>query len=274
MVTKIPFNGLFRISQPFNNMNYELYGNKPHTGVDMVGESSVKIYGVMESGQVVYTGYEENGFGNYIKVKDNATGNFFYFAHLKAIYVNEGNKVTYTTVLGLMGSTGNSTGPHLHFEIRKSDNKTRLDPCVYMGIPNKRGRYNSTDYGIKTEEEKKQEELEKQEEIEEMKALEKCAELEKRINMLVSENAELKKQLEGKQDKPKVRTTPYDWEKEGVSYCVEQGIIKGDGEKIDLSEPVSMGKMAVMLYRVMMHIKKWFVKKQDCKCFKDSEENS
>ena len=114
---------------------------------------------------------------------------------------------------------------------------------------------------------------EETEEKEEMKALEKCEELEKRINTLVSENAELKKQLEGKQDKQAVRTTPYDWEKEGVSYCIEQGIIKGDGEKIDLSEPVSMGKMAVMLYRVMMHIKKWFVKKEDCKCFEDNEEN-
>ncbi len=100
---------------------------------------------------------------------------------------------------------------------------------------------------------------EKKEE-EELKALEKCEALEKELK-------ELKKQLNNKQDKIITREEPFDWEREAVEYCVSQGIIKGDGEKIDLSEPVNMGKMAVLLYRVIMHIKKWFVKKEDCKNF-------
>lgn len=265
MPTKIPFNRIFRISQPYNNINKKLYGDKPHTGVDMVGESSIKIYATMENGEVVYVGYEKNGFGNYVKIKDLATNNFHFFAHLKDVYVKKGNKVTYTTVLGLMGSTGNSTGPHLHYEMRKSDNKTRLNPCEYMGVPNKRGTYDSSDYVIKTDEEKEKEK-------DEMAALEKCEELEKRIDLLAKENEELKKQLQGKQDKAEVRTVPYEWEKEAVEYCLEQEIVKGDGKKLDLNELLNMGKALVIIYRVILHIKKWFVKKADCKYFQDKGE--
>ncbi|MBR4949966.1 MAG: N-acetylmuramoyl-L-alanine amidase [Clostridia bacterium] len=110
----------------------------------------------------------------------------------------------------------------------------------------------------------------KKKEEEELKALEKCGKLEKKLNDLTNklnklstENDHIRQKLINKQDKIITRENPFEWEKEAVDYCVSQGIIKGDGEKIDLSEPVNMGKMTVVIYRVIMHIKKWFVKKED-----------
>lgn len=272
MITRIPFNGDFRISQPFGNINHSLYGNKPHTGVDLVGITSIKVYGTMKNGVIKYVGYEKNGFGKYVKVTDLDTGNYHYYAHLKDVYVKKGDRVSFTTVIGLMGSTGNSTGPHTHYEIRKSDNKTRLNPCDYMGIPNKRGTYNASDYGIKTDEEIREEENKKQEELDEMKALEKCDELSKKITALENENKALKEALAGKLDKPKVRTEPRSWEKEAVDYCINQGLIKGDGDKVDLNRIVYLGDFAVFMYRILKHICKWFVKKQDCKNYNIDKE--
>lgn len=61
-----------------------------------------------------------------------------------------GQKINRTTHLGIMGSTGNSTGKHLHYEIRNASNKyaDNSDPSVYMGIPNKVGTYNTANYQI------------------------------------------------------------------------------------------------------------------------------
>ena len=70
----------------------------------------------------------------------------------KSLNINTttGKKVTRTTLIGIMGSTGNSTGKHLHFEIRNASNKyaDTINPAEYMGIPNKLGNYNSANYQI------------------------------------------------------------------------------------------------------------------------------
>ena len=103
----------------------------------------------MANGEVMYVGYEENGFGNYIKILDKDSDRIIYMAHMKTPSpLKKGNKVSYTTKIGIMGSTGNSTGNHTHFEVRMTDNKTRCNPCKYMGIPNIRGTYNSSDYAL------------------------------------------------------------------------------------------------------------------------------
>jgi len=63
------------------------------------------------------------GFGNYVRI-DHADGKRTYYAHLKtnSLRVQNGQRVTCGTVLGKVGSSGNSTGPHLHFEVRFSNN--------------------------------------------------------------------------------------------------------------------------------------------------------
>lgn len=101
------------------------YGNScytGHTGVDFVGKGSNPAIYTVASGRVVETGYDANGYGNYIVV-DHDNGYFTLYAHLssKSNFTN-GQFVIKGDKIGNQGSTGNSTGPHLHFEVRKGGN--------------------------------------------------------------------------------------------------------------------------------------------------------
>lgn len=144
MATNIPLTGNFRVT-----CEYKRKGNWAagwHTGIDLVGEE--KIYSSC-NGKVIKTGYDKS-YGNYIVVKNNTDGRYHWFCHLSKIIAGIGKKVSKTTVIGIMGSTGNSTGKHLHFEIRNASNKyaDTVNPADYMGIPNKVGSYNSANYKI------------------------------------------------------------------------------------------------------------------------------
>ena len=80
-------------------------------------------------GTVEKVAYQANGYGNYVKIR-HAWG-FSLYAHLERIYINVGDRVTAGTKIGLMGSTGNSTGTHLHFEMRDLAEKV-LDPSEFF----------------------------------------------------------------------------------------------------------------------------------------------
>lgn len=144
MATNIPLTGNFRVT-----CEYKRKGNWAagwHTGIDLVGEE--KIYSSC-NGKVIKTGYDES-YGNYIVVKNDTDGRYHWFCHLSKIIACIGKKVSKTTVIGIMGNTGNSTGKHLHFEIRNASNKyaDTVNPADYMGIPNKVGSYNNANYKI------------------------------------------------------------------------------------------------------------------------------
>ena len=144
MATNIPLTGNFKVT-----CEYKRKGNCAagwHTGIDLVSDNT-NIYSSCD-GTVYKTGWD-NSYGNYIVVK-NSDGKYHWFCHLSKINVSKGNKVTRTSVIGIMGSTGNSTGRHLHFEIRNTSNKygDTSNPADYMGIPNKVGNYNSSNYQI------------------------------------------------------------------------------------------------------------------------------
>ena len=114
-------------------------------GIDLVGDDT--IYGTC-NGTVTRIDYDKN-YGNFIVVK--ATDNkFHWFCHLSKVTCSVGQKISRTTKIGIMGSTGNSTGKHLHFEIRNSSNKyaDTTDPASYMKIPNLVGTYNSSNYQL------------------------------------------------------------------------------------------------------------------------------
>ena len=147
MATNIPLTGKFRVT-----CEYKRKGNWAagwHTGIDMVCDND-KIYSSCD-GEVTRTGWDDS-YGNFIVVKNNADGKYHWFCHLSKIKVSKGIKVSRTSVIGIMGSTGNSTGKHLHFEIRNASNKyaDNSNPADYMGILNKVGSYDSANYQITT----------------------------------------------------------------------------------------------------------------------------
>ena len=152
MATKICFTGDFKITCEYGRKG-TAWKSGIHQGIDLVGITSKNVYSIC-NGVVERAGYDNGGFGNYVRIKEDGTENRIYLAHLDKIYVKVGQRVTYTTVVGLMGSTGNSTGAHTHVEIRKFQNGiavSKLNPATYMGIPNKVGTYNSSNYQISTQ---------------------------------------------------------------------------------------------------------------------------
>ena len=90
---------------------------KDHTGTDIAAVTGTKIKSATE-GQVVLAS-EEGDYGKHIKVQIGEVS--IIYAHCNALYVKEGDMVTQGQEIAEVGSTGNSTGPHLHFEIRISE---------------------------------------------------------------------------------------------------------------------------------------------------------
>ena len=136
-MTKLPFSGEFKVTCEYGRRG-NAWKSGVHSAMDLVGITNKKVYSIC-NGVIERAGYDKGGFGNYVRIKEDETENRIYLAHLEKIYVKVGQRVSYTTVVGLMGSTGNSTGPHTHVEIRKFKNGvavSKLNPATYMGIPN------------------------------------------------------------------------------------------------------------------------------------------
>ena len=144
-MTNLPITGIFNVTCEYWRKGSWACGY--HTGIDLVSDNK-EIYGTC-NGTVYIIGYD-NSYGYYVVVKNSEKDNYHWYCHLSTIYVTKGQQVTRTTKIGYMGSTGNSTGTHLHFEIRKSCNcyGKNENPAEYMGIPNKVGSYNSANYQI------------------------------------------------------------------------------------------------------------------------------
>lgn len=101
-----------------------------HPGLDISNISGGPIRAAA-SGTVSIAGWPDNsGYGNRV-ILDNGNGYTTLYAHMSAIYVSPGQKIAKGEVLGMMGSTGRSTGTHLHLEIRK--NGATLNPLGILG---------------------------------------------------------------------------------------------------------------------------------------------
>ena len=101
-----------------------------HTGVDFVVPTGTSLKAV-GAGTVVSAGWA-GAYGNQVVIK-LADGYYAQYAHLSSLSVSAGQSVTAGQQVGLSGSTGNSTGPHLHFEIRTTpDYGSDVDPIAYL----------------------------------------------------------------------------------------------------------------------------------------------
>lgn len=104
---------------------------KAHKGVDLWNEAEGKapIYAA-KSGVVVEAGANRSGYGRMV-VLDHGDGLQTFYAHMRSIIVVTGQSVNAGEMLGYMGHTGDSTGYHLHFEVRQDD--VPINPLPYLG---------------------------------------------------------------------------------------------------------------------------------------------
>ncbi|MEV0171649.1 LysM peptidoglycan-binding domain-containing M23 family metallopeptidase [Streptomyces sp. NPDC050803] len=101
-----------------------------HTGTDFAAPTGTSLKAV-GAGTVVSAGWA-GAYGNQVVIK-LADGYYAQYAHLSSLSVSSGQSVTAGQQVGLSGSTGNSTGPHLHFEIRTTpDYGSDVDPVAYL----------------------------------------------------------------------------------------------------------------------------------------------
>jgi len=102
---------------PTQGRNVSQYFRWGHTGIDIPNKALPPVYAAKE-GTVAFSGWL-GGYGRLVIV-DHGSGTRTYYAHLSKSYVTGGETVGKGTVIGKVGSTGRSTGPHLHFEIRRN----------------------------------------------------------------------------------------------------------------------------------------------------------
>jgi murein DD-endopeptidase MepM/ murein hydrolase activator NlpD len=91
-------------------------GAAMHPGIDLAGPVGTPIYATAE-GTVLRAGWNSGGYGNLIEI-DHGRGIATRFGHLSAILVRAGDHISRGQLIGRMGSTGRSTGSHLHYEVR------------------------------------------------------------------------------------------------------------------------------------------------------------
>jgi len=141
---------------PFINVTFyvtSVWWEEPrnHRGLDIATPSSlgnVPVYS-MCNGTVVHKDWDENGYGNYIIMKDSTTGMGFLYGHLhEPSNKNVGDTVQIGEQVGLEGTTGHSTGIHLHVEMQDisehswifhASKETYTNPATFMGFPNEEG---------------------------------------------------------------------------------------------------------------------------------------
>ncbi|MCH5299348.1 MAG: peptidoglycan DD-metalloendopeptidase family protein [Ruminococcus sp.] len=126
--------GSFMWPLPYTRNITSGYGarwGRMHTGIDIAAGG---VYGkavvASDGGTVEWAGYDSSGYGNYVIINHN-NGYKTLYGHCSAVYVSRGQSVSKGSTIAAVGSTGDSTGPHLHFEVRTSGG-SRLNPLGFV----------------------------------------------------------------------------------------------------------------------------------------------
>ena len=127
-----------QISQPFGPSNFWFeppYGAYPHfhTGIDLVEPFGSPIFAA-DDGIVALVGSSSSGYGTYVVIAHGGGLDTLY-GHLSTALVKAGDRVTQGMPVGMEGSSGNSTGPHLHFELRINQKPVNPAPYLPPGAP-------------------------------------------------------------------------------------------------------------------------------------------
>jgi murein DD-endopeptidase MepM/ murein hydrolase activator NlpD len=105
----------YQLTSPFGKRKDPITGQPAfHKGIDIGGWAGIKVHATA-AGTVTYAG-RKGGYGYMVKV-DHGCGIQTLYAHLKRIKVNKGQEIDHRTVIGTLGSSGRSTGPHVHYEV-------------------------------------------------------------------------------------------------------------------------------------------------------------
>lgn len=130
----------YRITSPFGYRTHPIRGGREfHTGIDLVKKHQAPI-NAFTAGKVLYAGVGRSGtglggYGNVVLIED-ANGRGQLYAHLHDVAVKTGDNVRKDQVIGRQGASGNVTGSHLHFEVRKGTSPSfgwtadRVNNCV------------------------------------------------------------------------------------------------------------------------------------------------
>ncbi|MBF0207945.1 MAG: M23 family metallopeptidase [Oligoflexia bacterium] len=119
-----PVPSSYRITSLYN----EGRGTHSHDGIDVASPPGNYVVAA-EEGTISFSGNDPDGYGDYLIIKHNSGVSTLY-GHLLKKTVNFGQRVSRGEVIALVGNTGRSTGPHLHFEVRKDGRA--LDPLSYL----------------------------------------------------------------------------------------------------------------------------------------------
>jgi len=121
------------ISQVFANPEYQVWCGcvKPHSGIDLAAPYGTTLT-ASDSGEVIWVGWDWSGLGWAVKISH---GNFIatIYGHMARYIVKVGQYVTKGQIVGYEGSTGASTGPHVHFMVLV--NNVWVNPQDYMQLP-------------------------------------------------------------------------------------------------------------------------------------------
>lgn len=212
-----------RLTSPFGNRVDPISGagGSWHGGVDLVGDGDKTVRAVA-SGNVWISriitdpANRTSEWGNYVCIAGD-DGILYYYCHLKERLVVAGERIEAGCAIGIEGSTGKSTGSHLHFECRRGG--VQIDPTKILGIPNACGVYISA------------------------------------VDDERNTGGEIMVEVNEKKDAQRNDSEPSEWARDAVDWAVDAGIICGDENgDLMLRKNATREQMMVFLYRLAQFI--------------------